>query len=84
MRFAIKLMSSLEMVLVSYAYILSLGYSHIAELTGATVATSLVNRPVIFFEAFVIPPFPEELELPAQKPVKEEQDLWKQWTKRLV
>lgn len=52
------------------------------ELTGATIQTSVVNRPLIFYEAFVIPPLPEELELLPPRPIKEEQDVWKQLTKR--
>lgn len=54
------------------------------ELTGATIAVSSTNKPIIFYEAFCIPPLPEELELPAPRPIKEEQDLWKQWTKRYI
>lgn len=64
-----------------YSCDLVLGFGQL-ELTGATITTSLVNRPMIFFEAFVIPPLPEDVEIPAPRPVKEEQDLWKQWTKR--
>lgn len=52
------------------------------ELIGSTITTSLANRPMIFFEAFVIPPLPEDLVLPEPLPVKEEQDLWKRWTRR--
>lgn len=52
------------------------------ELTGATIATSTTAKPLIFFEVFCIPPLPPELELPAPLPVKEEQDLWKQWSRR--
>lgn len=52
------------------------------ELTGSTIPSALTAKPCIFFEVFCIPPLPPELAIPAPLPVKEEQDLWKQWTRR--